>query len=444
MRYFILTVSLFINSFTLTSQTLLDEESLNTGNSLAGLQTSISGFVKGIVFTGNRQEINEPELKSLYSLASLQLSGKYGSFGKAFADFRFRKGFELGNDLNEINLREGYVSLYTGPLEFNIGQKIISWGKADGFNPTNNITPQNTIIRSPDPDDRNMSNFILQGKGRLGTFGHLEALWVPKYRASLLPWDLSPMPAGVTFREGPYPNAGIKNSAWAVKMNINLTRFDASLSWFSGFAPEPGLTMAPPITLPDQSASIIIQTKAYREQVAGFDFSGSLGKTGLRGEMAWRNPEHDYQDKVHVPNPDLWYVFGLDRSMGNFQIIVQYMGRYVFNFKELVFPADTNLVARYQMEQTNRMFHRQQDRWSHSVSARPSIRFLHETLTAEIFGMYNFTTEEYLILPKLSYSLTDGLALSAGLEYYNGKEQTLFNLVEDEFNSVFIQLKATF
>ena len=350
----------------------------------------------------------------------------------------------MGKNLSEFYLREGNVSLYVGPMEFTMGQKIITWGKADGFNPTNNITPENTIIRSPDPDDRKMSNFLLQGKSRLGTFGSLEAIWVPKYRASLLPWELTPMPDGVHFREGPYPDAGLKSSTWVFKFNLNLSSFDASLSWFSGYAPEPGLRIAPSTIPQVQNNSIFIQTQAYHEQVAGFDFSSQLGKTGLRGEVAWRNPETDYQNKVHVPNPDLWYVFGLDRSIGDFQIIVQYMGRYVFNFRELVFPADTNLMALYQMEQTNRMFHRQQHKWSHNISVRPSLQLLHENLKAEIFGMYNFTIEEYLIMPKLSYSLTDGLKLSAGLEYYNGKEQTLFNLVENEFNSVFFQLKATF
>jgi len=37
---------------------------------------------------------------------------------------------------------------------------------------------------------------------------------------------------------------------------MNPARFNASLSRFSGYAPEPGLTMAPPVMLPDQMENV--------------------------------------------------------------------------------------------------------------------------------------------------------------------------------------------
>jgi hypothetical protein len=42
------------------------------------------------------------------------------------------------------------------------------------------------------------------------------------------------------------------------------------------------------------------------------------------------------------------------------------------------------------------------------------LNLLYETLKLELAGMYNFTTEEYVFNPKISYAITDALTVSAG------------------------------
>ncbi len=433
---------LWLTGQILLAQTLLNEKD-NYSNDM-GLKTDFGGFVRGVAYAGRTNDHKSAELKSIYGNASFTVKTLFGDFGKGFAEVRIRKGYEFGSDIGELDLREAYAEFYPGKFEISLGQQIVSWGKADGFNPTNNITPRNTIIRSPDTDDMNMGNFLFRVRYQFLSNSGFEAIWIPKYKPSVLPWNFSSMPEGVRFTEGDYPDGQLQNSSVAFKFNMDLPSFDFSVSWFSGFGLDPGITIGVPDVLPDSTFLMNVVTKAYREQITGFDFSTTLGKYGLRGEVAWRLPENNYGGKIYVPNPDLWYIFGIDRSLGNVQIIAQYIGRYVIDFKDIVLPEDSLDLIRYSLEEGNRMFFRQQYKWSHSASLRISSDMLYQTLTAEVFGMLNFTTREYVIIPKLTYSITDGLSITAGLEWYYGKENTLFDIIEDPFNSVFLQLKASF
>ena len=53
-------------------------------------------------------------------------------------EYRWRK-----NNYSPVNFREYYLSYYPSFGEINIGKQIITWGIADGNNPTDNINPYN-------------------------------------------------------------------------------------------------------------------------------------------------------------------------------------------------------------------------------------------------------------------------------------------------------------
>jgi hypothetical protein len=147
-------------------------------------------------------------------------------------------------------------------------------------------------------------------------------------------------------------------------------------------------------------------------QVLGADFSTTLGSFGLRGEIAWRQPIDDYTNaiNVHIPNPDVQYVLGVDRSIGDFSIIVQYIGRYVLDFtafKATGLPTDQLIL-------NNRMIAAQLNEISHALFMRPAMAFLHETLDAELLLYYDMTTEEALFRPVISCDLTDALTFKLG------------------------------
>jgi hypothetical protein len=114
---------------------------------------------------------------------------------------------------------------------------------------------------------------------------------------------------------------------------------------------------------------------------------------------------------------------GIDRSFGNFNLMIQYIGQWVPDFTAMpelmLFDSDEFPVpdsSQYylipgilneQISGFNRLIYGQTHRISHTVAGRPSVSLLHNTLNAEIYCMYNISTEELMLMPKVSYNITD-------------------------------------
>jgi hypothetical protein len=186
--------------------------------------------------------------------------------------------------------------------------------------------------------------------------------------------------------------------------------------------------------------------KSYRMHIFGADFSTVVaGSWGLRGEVAYRRPHEDYKMFIHIPNPDLQYVVGVDKEIvKNFSLILQYIGRYVFEFEELSLPTNPIDIPKFEIELKNRLINFQQYELSHSLSCRAGLELVNELLTVEVFGMANFTTDEILFRPKLTYDITDAFSFTLGAELYSGPDDTLFGLVDSTLSAAFVELKASF
>jgi hypothetical protein len=185
--------------------------------------------------------------------------------------------------------------------------------------------------------------------------------------------------------------------------------------------------------------------KSFRVNVIGADFSTTVGGFGLRGEAAYRIPYEDPQYHIHVPNPDLHYVLGVDKEFsGGFSVILQYIGRTVLDFMPLAEPIDPLAIPMHELELKNRIITSQQFETSHSFSCRLGWNLLHETLNLEVVGLANVTTEEFLLRPRMAYDIADAFTFTLGGELYSGPMDTLFDFIEDHLSSLFVELKISF
>lgn len=434
MKHLILSM-IFLSHTVLFSQGLFDSAlSEESGNS--SLPYEMNGFTRGTYFIGKVQDKDQSETKAGYGELGLKLKVRK-DFGDGFAEIRFRRGQEFGKSISEIDIREAYVNLYWGNLDVRVGQQIVVWGRADGFNPTNNITPQNMLIRSPDEDDRRQSNFLIRTWYNLSPF-RLEAIFIPQYASSVIPTNVLTFEQGIQLNEIQLPNAKLKNSSYAVRLSLEKAAFDGSLSFYQGWIPLPGIQLVD-FVINASGPVINLAPVPYKMQVIGGDFSTTLGKFGLRAEVAYRNPVKDWEDEVSIPNSDIYGVIGGDRSWGDFTFLIQYVGRYVMDF-EKADPSDPLI----DLIDKNRMLSSQQDEITHSISFRPALSLMHETLNLEVLGLVNFTTEEMLLRPKMSYDVSDDLSLILGAEIYNGPDETLFGFVQDVLSGIFIEIRTSF
>ena len=424
-------------------------DSPSTNNSQSTAKTiDVSGYVKGAIFCG-RDDNHDPTILGSYGQTSLKLNADKNGIGTAFAEVRLNAGTVRGNDPVTCDIREAWGSVTVKGLDIKLGRQIIAWGRADAVNPTNNITPKNELVLSSEFDDARSGNELLQIKTKIGQTT-LQGIWVPYYRSDVLLLNSSILPAGITLKGPVYPDLKLVNGSYALRFDFTAPSIDGSLSYFNGYATLPGFNYAL------DASGLSLMPEAYRMQVIGGDLSTTAGPYGLRAEAAVKIPTTDYENQVFIPNPYTQFVVGIDRSIGNWILLVQYSGLFVHNFKKvdepiLLTPLDSNeqalygaAVAKAEMEHLNRLFTSTSDECSHSVTANVQWNTMHETLHFKLSGLYNFTTEEYAVLPDVAYDVADAISLTIGGRYLDGKKETLNHLVRDMMSLVYTELKISF
>jgi hypothetical protein len=443
-----LVLTLFLFSVCCTAQDFFEEalnESGEAEQDRNSMNVDLNGYVRAGIFVGENGETDDPESKSTYGEASLKLEFNKDEIGDGFFELRFKQDEAKEEDSFQTEFREAYLNVYLGSTDIRAGKQIVVWGKADGFNPTNTITPVNYRIYSPIEDDRREGNTLV----RVNTGGNifrLEGIWVPKYKASELPLSEDKLPDGVAFSEDIQNDNRIHEGSTALKLNLQPAALEVSLSFFQGYHPMPGL-----VASVSAENGIEVAVDPYRTQIIGIDFSTTIGSFGLRGEFAYAEPVEEETGASRlwqsIPNPQTEYVIGLDREIGSFSIVFQYIGKTVSDFEELEKPKNdatgTEIIA-YEVALWNRILSSQLKEQSDSVSVRPAWTFLNETLKFEMLGFANFSTEESFLVSKLIYSLADDFSFTFGFQAYNGPDETLYGTIDKERNTVFSELKASF
>ncbi len=432
-------IAIFVLSAQLSAQSLFESATTKDKEK----PYDLNGYVRATLYLGESSNGDNTDISSAFGEAAMKFSLRKQDFGDAFAEIRFRRGNEFHEALSEVDLREAYVSAYAGPFDFKVGHQIVVWGRADSFNPTNNLTPETILVRSPDEDDRRLANFLIRSYLNIHPL-RIEAVWVPVYRASYVPLDLLTLPPGVARGEEDYPGTSLNNGAYALRLNFEFPSFDGSLSYFRGYSTRPGISTDSLSVFPPRDPFTIFP-KAYRISVVGADVQTTAGEFGLRGEVGYRKPQGDHKSEFHIPSPDLSYVFGVDKEFsGDLTVIVQYIGRFVFEFEELYHIAVPDILPIKILHEKNRMIAGQQDKVSHAFSCRAGWLLLHETLDLELVGLYNITTEEYFLKPKMDYAIADALTFTLGAILYGGPDDTLFGTIDTPLSAVFTELRLSF
>ena len=435
---------------------------------------TLTGYVRGDMFAGKVSGADAAEMKAGYGELDLTVRTAKETYGDGFAEARIRYGLQAdGLQRTAVDLREAYVNAYLGPLDLRLGQQIIVWGRADALNPTNNLTPLDFRIHSPIEDDIRIGNAGARAFLRFAPF-RLEGVWMPLYLPTELP--AVQLPQYVSYGAPAFPlqpSMNLKNGTEAARLHLELPAFDMSVSYVHGLALLPGLTMTGMTLTADPNTgapnplippSILISRTAYEQQVFGLDFSTTLGEFGtLRGEAAYRRP---YNWAVpadhHIAYPDVQYTVGADHTFGSLSIIVQYMGRYVFDWQKQSGPMmvlDPSVLPMQRMPldvknvtdivtstlaKQNQILFSQTAQIQHLATLRFEWLALHETLSISSLCLYNFTTREWLITPRIGYRLSDAITMYAGAQVFHGPADTLFGIIDAQLSAGYAELRYTF
>lgn len=410
---------------------------------------SFNGYGRGSFYGGSKSFDYQSVFAEFGFQGKLSLNHAF-----LFADLRARGGLQFDSLYTALQLKETYVGYQSDHFDVYLGEKIITWGRTDGFNPTNNITPFNYFFLTADPDDQKLPNFLLQAKWHITPQMDIEVIGIPFYRPSIYRYDLFNMGQYTRFTTPSFPTATFDNMSMAAKMNFELPAIGFSVSYFRGYDPFYGFNLKSlswNFIIPD----IELTAETYLKNTAGFDFAVPAGSWIFRGEAAY-NYTTNYKDNMYIPNPGLSYVAGVEHDFWGAHAILQYIGAYTFDFQELPEPQKpgtengvtmrdymTQLIMN-ELTQFNRRIFYQQEKFNHALSFSVNGSFAHDAVRAEVMGYYNITSDEWFVRPQVTWNITDRLQTTLGGFYSAGPDKSIYSYSSDVLNGAFVQLKVSF
>jgi hypothetical protein len=467
-RALLISLALFLWNLGAASQGLFESSLLGDQENAESKNLSIGGFIRSALYLGNTPEEEKLYLQSAYGQAGLLLKAKAGTVATAKADIRFRFGSEWQNKFSELEIREAYVDLQTGPAGFRFGKLISPWGKGSVFNPADKITPLDPTVRSPNPDDRYLGIWALQGRINLGSSLKLTATWNPLYQPGKLLIEPVPMPPYVSFLEPDYPGVELEEGSYGVDLDLHTSLLDASIYGFNGYHRWPGIAYDAFVmdTINMEPLALDLFEKAYRINMAGADFSIPVGSWIFRAEGAWFEPTEERGTKEYLPFPELSYAGEIEVGASWLTLIAGYHGKYILDYTAPVaeptlstgpeqfaplfqtgIPITGAMVdeaVKGQIGAFNRLYNYQLEEFYHTAFLVLRGNFLHDQLELELPVVYNITTQEWVVQPALSWMAADGIKLKAGYHGFFGPSGSLFDMVGPTLNAGYIALTLSF
>lgn len=408
----------------------------------------LNGYSRGFMWSGARN-VNFASLMGEVALKSRLTAGKTFLSG----EIRVREGLMFDQRKTTFELKEAYAG-YTGKsFDLFIGNQIVTWGRADGFNPTNNISPNDYFFLTPEADDQKLSNFMIRSGLKFSPATELEIIAIPVFKPSIYRYDLLDLGEGVTFGNLVLPETILKNGSLAVRFNAELPAVGFSLSWFRGYDPFYGFNLDTLSLYP--SKTIGYRPALYRKNVLGADFALPVNTWIIRGEAAVNLPENP-AGEMFIPFRDLAWTAALEHPFAGFTLLLEYIGKTVLSYTSLEVPVLTDpsnpaaqmayasRMVQYESQLFNRKIFFQQERSNHALLLSLSRMMFHDLVNLELSGYYNLTSEEYFVRSMLKWNLSDALSAATGFSTMQGPDRSIFDEAGKILNGFFIGMTASF
>lgn len=350
-------------------------------------------------------------------------SGAWRLLGKG--DFSYDHLGRPYQSKDESELREGYVDYTAGNWDLRAGRQVITWGLGDLVF-VNDVFPKDyEALFAGRPLEYLKRGVDAMKIGVYPEFASFELVAAPGFRASRIPDArrfhlFDPMPA-VAGRETVTPDQGEAG----LRIYRDIAGYDAALYLYHGFQRTPAMR-------PDSLTAPARITYFYPKlSVYGASLSGRAGAGVLSLEGAYYDSREDRSgNDFTVPNSQSRLLIGYqiqpveDLSLG-FQYYTEYMHDYDAYRVTLPagFPAE--------------------ERRSHTVTARLTQFFLHQTLRLSLYALYNASNDDRFVNPELRYSFTDQVWGAVGANLFGGKPWGQFGQLARDDN-VYFQVRYEF
>lgn len=321
--------------------------------------------------------------------------------------------------------REAYVDYAGEAFDLRAGRQIITWGLGDLVFVNDVFPKDHEALFAGRPLE-----YLKRGVDaiKLGVYpsaASFEFVLAPSFRESRIPdarrfWLFDPLPA-VTNRETVKPGQG----DWGLRVYRDLAGYDAALYLYRGFQRTPSMR-------PDSVTAPAKITFFHPElSVYGASLTGRAGTGVLSLEAAYYDSRQDRSGTdFSIPNSQTRLLAGYQlQPWEDFSLGLQYYAERMRDYESY----RAALPAGFPVEK----------RWSHTVSARLTQFFIHQTLRLSLYASYNAGNGDKFLNPELRYSFTDRVWAALGANVFGGKPWGQFGQLSRDDN-LYFQLRYEF
>jgi len=334
------------------------------------------------------------------------------------------------NELDGVELKEGFVDFAAEKWDARIGRQIITWGLGDLIF-INDIYPKDyEAFFSGRPLEYLKKGVDALKIGLYPAFASLELIVIPIFEPNNFPDPkrfhmFDPMPTVINRREVE-PSVKIDNTEIALRAYRDVAGFDGSIYFYRGFHRQPSM-------LPDSMTMPVKITLFYPDlSVYGASLQGRALDGVLSLEAGYYDSRQDRDGKdPMIPNSQTKYLIGYQRQLWeDFTIGFQYFGEYMHDYSEY----RKNLPSGFPGEKR-----------LHDLIALRLTQFLkHQTLRLSFFSFYSPTEDDYLLNPEIKYNFSDYLWAAAGANIFGGGEEWNQFGQMDKNDNIYTQIRYEF
>ena len=427
----------------------------------------IYGFCRAGFYGWKGSSFYEPDISSGYIDMDIKYEKVPGTWYSIFADLRYRYGYEFSKPVSRFEIREARFMISRKKWNATFGQQVIKWGRTDIINPESKLNPFDLLVRSSDREDMDLGNLSARLRYYPSQLLSFEAVVTPFYRPSVMMTDLIPLPSYVNLKGLSGLRTDRVRLTYAIRSDLHLSSMDIGLSWFDGYDPMPGTRLrniaidnSGPVPLP----VVDLTFNPYKISNACIDFEATAGETIIRGEAIISTPHRSYKKYEYVPMPEINWVAGADRFVGDWHVLAEYSVKMIPDFtRPAVVPLfttpgtmdtfdlslfsdgfDTEYFMKEQVASFNRLYLYQLHKWYHSAGLRISRELFYGKMSSSLLVLYNFTSYDLYLNPCISVSPVDGLTIKVSLDYFSGKNGSLYDLTDSFLNSINAAIRIDF
>jgi len=392
--------------------------------SLPAEESHASSFLESVDVDGWVEGAWSTRLRSPHDAVMSRIWGRLklsasGNDVFAYVSVDAVQNWKIGDE-GDIGFHEAWAEYAGKGWDIRVGRQVIIWGKADGVQVTDIISPPDyTEFITRDLEEIRLPVDAVKFR-LLGEKINAELIWIPVFRSAVMPSAGNPWFVGqhipddmaVTISSAEEPATSLENSEIALKLSAFLSGIDVAISAFRTWDDYPVMHRAFK-SRGHGIADVHIQPEYHRMTVLGLEFSRPSGDFVYRGEVACYLGRYFEQEGVAfepLKKNALNWLVGIDWAPGNdWNVIAQAAGVFIYDYEEGM------------ADERHRTF----------CTLHVSKKLLDQILTISSMLYYDIRNQDYFSQFKAEYSLTDDVHLLAGVDLFGGDDDSGFGRYRD-------------